>query len=90
MALNKVHRRTKPNLSALGATFFNPATPPIAFKGIVYLLPLTYTSTKVCAAYLPNELTPEFRDNSSAGKSHSFVAYRAKGISGPKVSMRNP
>ncbi|HEY9833858.1 MAG TPA: hypothetical protein V6D26_25125 [Stenomitos sp.] len=36
-----------------------------------------------------NELTPEFRDNPSAGKSHAFVAYRAKGTNGPKVDMRN-
>ncbi|MEP0778137.1 hypothetical protein NDI39_10980 [Microcoleus sp. ZQ-A2] len=36
-----------------------------------------------------NELTPEFRDNPSAGKINAFVAYRAKGINGPKVSMKN-
>lgn len=36
-----------------------------------------------------NELTPEFRDNPSAKRIHSFVAYRAKGINGPKVYMRN-
>jgi ABC-2 type transport system permease protein len=31
-------------MSFLGATFFDPATLPVALKAIVYLLPLTYTS----------------------------------------------
>lgn len=41
-------------MSFLGATFFDPATLPVALKVIVYLLPLTYTSTGLrAAAYLP-------------------------------------
>ncbi|HEY9608691.1 ABC transporter permease, partial [Allocoleopsis sp.] len=41
-------------MSFLGATFFDPATLPVALKGIVYLLPLTYTSIGLrAAAYLP-------------------------------------
>jgi ABC-type multidrug transport system permease subunit len=41
-------------MSFLGATFFDPATLPVALKAIVYLLPLTYTSTALrAAAYLP-------------------------------------
>ncbi len=41
-------------MSFLGATFFDPATLPAALKGIVYLLPLTYTSIGLrAAAYLP-------------------------------------
>ncbi len=41
-------------MSFLGATFFDPATLPLALKTIVYLLPLTYTSTGLrAAAYLP-------------------------------------
>jgi ABC-2 type transport system permease protein len=41
-------------MSFLGATFFDPATLPIALKFVVYLLPLTYTSTGLrAAAYLP-------------------------------------
>ena len=36
-----------------------------------------------------NEITPEYQDNSSAGTIHSFVAYRAKGIYSPQISMRN-
>jgi len=41
-------------MSFLGATFFNPATLPVALKVIVYLLPLTYTSIGLrAAAYLP-------------------------------------
>ncbi|PPS39632.1 ABC transporter permease [Chroococcidiopsis sp. TS-821] len=41
-------------MSFLGATFFDPATLPAALKAIVYLLPLTYTSTGLrAAAYLP-------------------------------------
>ncbi|MDP8965016.1 MAG: ABC transporter permease [Cyanobacteriota bacterium] len=41
-------------MSFLGATFFDPATLPVALKAIVYLLPLTYTSTGLrAAAYLP-------------------------------------
>ncbi|NEO27444.1 MAG: ABC transporter permease [Kamptonema sp. SIO4C4] len=37
-------------MSFLGATFFDPATLPIALKVIVYCLPLTYTSTALRAA----------------------------------------
>jgi ABC-type multidrug transport system permease subunit len=41
-------------MSFLGATFFDPRTLPIGLKIIVYLLPLTYTSTGLrAAAYLP-------------------------------------
>jgi len=41
-------------MSFLGATFFDPAGLPIALKTIVYILPLTYTSTGLrAAAYLP-------------------------------------
>jgi ABC-type multidrug transport system permease subunit len=41
-------------MSFLGATFFDPATLPAVLKVIVYLLPLTYTSTGLrAAAYLP-------------------------------------
>ena len=41
-------------MSFLGATFFDPTTLPLALKIIVYLLPLTYTSTGLrAAAYLP-------------------------------------
>lgn len=41
-------------MSFLGATFFDPATLPTALKAVVYLLPLTYTSTGLrAAAYLP-------------------------------------
>lgn len=41
-------------MSFLGATFFDPATLPVALKTIVYLLPLTYTSIGLrAAAYLP-------------------------------------
>lgn len=41
-------------MSFLGATFFDPTTLPLALKAIVYLLPLTYTSTGLRAAvYLP-------------------------------------
>lgn len=46
-------------MSFLGATFFDPRTLPIALKSIVYLLPLTYTSTGLrAAAYLPIEEFP--------------------------------
>ena len=37
-------------MSFLGATFFDPATLPVALKAIVYLLPLTYTSIGLRAA----------------------------------------
>lgn len=37
-------------MSFLGATFFDPATLPIALKTIVYLLPLTYASIGLRAA----------------------------------------
>ncbi|MDX2245032.1 MAG: ABC transporter permease [Leptolyngbyaceae cyanobacterium bins.302] len=41
-------------MSFLGATFFDPATLPLALKIVVYLLPLTYTSIALrAAAYLP-------------------------------------
>ena len=41
-------------MSFLGATFFDPHMLPIVMKAIVYLLPLTYTSTGLrAAAYLP-------------------------------------
>jgi ABC-2 type transport system permease protein len=41
-------------MSFLGATFFDPATLPLALKVIVYLLPLTYTAIGLrAAAYLP-------------------------------------
>jgi ABC-2 type transport system permease protein len=41
-------------MSFLGATFFDPANLPAALKVLVYLLPLTYTSTSLrAAAYLP-------------------------------------
>lgn len=41
-------------MSFLGGTFFDPATLPTALKVIVYLLPLSYTSTGLrAAAYLP-------------------------------------
>ena len=41
-------------MSFLGATFFDPSTLPIALKGIVYLLPLTYTTVGLrAAAYQP-------------------------------------
>lgn len=37
-------------MSFLGATFFDPASLPVALKGIVYLLPLTYASIGLRAA----------------------------------------
>ncbi len=41
-------------MSFLGATFFDPATLPTVLKGIVYLLPLTYTTVGLrAAAYQP-------------------------------------
>ncbi|MCU0570432.1 MAG: ABC transporter permease [Oculatellaceae cyanobacterium Prado106] len=41
-------------MSFLGATFFDPSNLPLLLKGIVYLLPLTYTSLGLrAAAYLP-------------------------------------
>ncbi len=41
-------------MSFLGATFFDPTTLPVVLKGIVYILPLTYTSIGLrAAAYLP-------------------------------------
>nr|WP_239121584.1 ABC transporter permease [Spirulina major] len=41
-------------MSFLGATFFDPATLPIALKIVVYCLPLTYTSIALrSAAYAP-------------------------------------
>ncbi len=41
-------------MSFLGATFFDPTSLPAVLKAIVYLLPLSYTSTGLrAAAYLP-------------------------------------
>jgi ABC-type multidrug transport system permease subunit len=41
-------------MSFLGGTFFDPATLPAVLKGIVYLLPLTYTTIGLrAAAYKP-------------------------------------
>ena len=41
-------------MSFLGATFFDPSTLPMVLKGIVYLLPLTYTTVGLrAAAYQP-------------------------------------
>ncbi|MBD2461804.1 ABC transporter permease [Oscillatoria sp. FACHB-1407] len=41
-------------MSFLGATFFDPQTLPLVLKGIVYILPLTYSSLGLrAAAYLP-------------------------------------
>lgn len=41
-------------MSFLGGTFFDPATLPMILKGIVYLLPLTYTTMGLrAAAYRP-------------------------------------
>jgi ABC-type multidrug transport system permease subunit len=41
-------------MSFLGGTFFDPTQLPIVLKGIVYLLPLTYTTIGLrAAAYLP-------------------------------------
>lgn len=41
-------------MSFLGGTFFDPSTLPPALKGIVYLLPLTYTTIGLrAAAYMP-------------------------------------
>ena len=41
-------------MSFLGGTFFDPSTLPTALKGIVYLLPLTYTTVGLrAAAYQP-------------------------------------
>lgn len=48
-------------MSFLGGTFFNPAALPMAFKAIVYLLPLTYTSIGLrAAAYQPLSQFPWF------------------------------
>lgn len=41
-------------MSFLGGTFFDPSTLPVVLKGIVYLLPLTYTTVGLrAAAYKP-------------------------------------
>lgn len=41
-------------MSFLGATFFDPSTLPVLLKGIVYFLPLTYTTIGLrAAAYQP-------------------------------------
>lgn len=46
-------------MSFLGATFFDPNTLPLVLKGVVYLLPLTYTSIALrAAAYLPLSAFP--------------------------------
>jgi ABC-type multidrug transport system permease subunit len=48
-------------MSFLGATFFDPRTLPLVLKGIVYLLPLTYTSIGLRAAvYQPLSEFPWF------------------------------
>lgn len=48
-------------MSFLGATFFDPSTLPPALKGVVYLLPLTYTSIGLrAAAYQPLRQFPWF------------------------------
>lgn len=48
-------------MSFLGGTFFNPASLPMVFKTIVYLLPLTYTSIGLrAAAYQPLSQFPWF------------------------------
>lgn len=39
---------------------------------------------------ITNQLTPQYGSNPSAGQIHSFIAYRAKGILGPQVSLKNP
>lgn len=36
-----------------------------------------------------NEINPQFKDNISAGKLHTFVAYRAKLPTGPRGTLRN-
>ncbi|MEB3830164.1 hypothetical protein [Phormidium sp. CCY1219] len=36
-----------------------------------------------------NQLTPRYQSNPSAGQIHSFIAYRAKGIGGPTVALKN-
>ena len=46
-------------MSFLGATFFDPSTLPAVLKGIVYLLPLTYTTIGLRAvAYQPLNVFP--------------------------------
>ena len=46
-------------MSFLGGTFFDPASLPALLKVVVYLLPLTYTSSGLrAAAYLPLEQFP--------------------------------
>ncbi|MEM1238513.1 MAG: ABC transporter permease [Cyanobacteria bacterium P01_H01_bin.26] len=46
-------------MSFLGATFFDPASLPALLKGIVYLLPLTYTTVGLrAAAYQPIDRFP--------------------------------
>ncbi len=46
-------------MSFLGATFFDPATLPVALKLIVYVLPLTYTTVGLrAAAYQPWAMFP--------------------------------
>lgn len=35
-----------------------------------------------------NELSASYRDNSEAGRSHSFIAYRPAQAPGPRVSLR--
>lgn len=48
-------------MSFLGGTFFNPATLPVPFKAVVYLLPLTYASIGLrAAAYQPLAQFPWF------------------------------
>lgn len=46
-------------MSFLGGTFFDPSTLPVILKGIVYLLPLTYTTIGLrAAAYQPLSAFP--------------------------------
>ncbi|NJL02699.1 MAG: ABC transporter permease [Spirulinaceae cyanobacterium SM2_1_0] len=48
-------------MSFLGGTFFDPAALPVALKGIVYCLPLTYTTVGLrAAAYQPFAEFPWF------------------------------
>lgn len=48
-------------MSFLGGTFFDPASLPVVLKGVVYLLPLTYTAMGLrAAAYLPLAQFPWF------------------------------
>ena len=37
-----------------------------------------------------NQIMPEYQKNPSSGKTHSFVAYRPRGINSPAVAMKHP